>query len=541
MDSGFPQVDDLMQSGNGALSRRSFLRLGVATSGAVALGAASAHAASTSPIIVAQAASAKRTDVTMVLEERIESLDPHDHNGISAYLLFKNIFDGLVDRDSTGKIVPALATEWKVIQPTVWEFKLRRGVTFSNGEPWNARAAKASIDRLVSTANWGTKRQNPLWRNLDRGEVVDDSTVRLVTKAPMGAILSNLTLGAMMPESIARKHLTDAITDQAEIVGTGPYRMTRWAPGQTAVVESNPTYWGATKPKLRRVTVNTIVETATRIAGLQAGDADISWALGPVQAVNQLKANPNLQVSSIDTLRIMWMAFSHKRKPFTDPAMREAAQRAVNFEVISRTVLVGEGKTCRCVIAPGTFGALNDLDPKVNSFNPARSGELLRAAGFAAGDGPPVRFVAPIGSPQQVLEAITDQLTAVGFKAKLELMEVGDYIKVRNSGECDLFANGFTAITGDAEFILPAMYYCGQSRSGYCNKDVDKLLDQAAAETDQGKRLDLYRRATELVWSERADLWHYPMSLHVGAKKGLTGLNVRPDNLLPFQDLDWQG
>ena len=541
MDRDSLQIDDLMQSGNGALSRRNFLRLGAATTGVVAFGAASAHAASTSPTIVAQAASAKRTDVTMVLEERIESLDPHDHNGISAYLLFKNIFDGLVDRDSAGKIVPALATEWKVIQPTVWEFKLRRGVTFSNGEPWNSRAAKASIDRLVSTANWGTKRQNPLWRNLDRGEVIDDYTVRLITKAPMGAILSNLTLGAMMPESIARKHIADAITDQAEIVGTGPYRMTRWAPGQSAVVESNPTYWGPTKPKLRRVTVNTIVETATRIAGLQAGDADISWALGPVQAVNQLKTNANLQVSSIDTLRIMWIAFSHKRKPFTDPAMREAAQRAVNFDVISRTVLVGEGKTCRCVIAPGTFGALNDLDPKVNSFNAARSGELLRAAGFAAGDGPPVRFVAPIGSPQQVLEAITDQLTTVGFKAKLELMEVGDYIKVRNSGECDLFANGFTAITGDAEFILPAMYYCGQSRSGYCNKDVDKLLDQAAAETDQGRRLDLYRRATELVWSERADLWHYPMSLHVGAKKGLTGLNVRPDNLLPFQDLDWQG
>ena len=483
----------------------------------------------------------RRTDVTIVLEERIESLDPHDHNGISAYLLFKNLFDGLVDRDPAGKIVPALATEWKVVQPTVWEFKLRRGVTFTNGEPWNARAAKASVDRLVSTANWGTKRQNPLWRNLDRGEVVDDYTVRVVTKTPMGAILSNLTLGAMMPESIAKKYIAGPITDQAEIVGTGPYRMTRWTPGQSVVVEANPGYWGPTKPKLRRVTVNTIVETATRIAGLQAGDTDIAWAMAPVQAVNQLRTNPNLQVTSIDTLRIMWMAFSHKRKPFTDPSLREAAQRAVNFDLIARTVLVGEGKACRCLIAPGTFGALNDLDPRVNAFNPARSGELLRAAGFPAGDGPPVRFVAPVGSPQQVLEAIVDQLNAVGFKARLELMEVGDYIKVRNSGECDLFANGFTAITGDAEFILPAMYYCGQSRSGYCNKDVDRLLDQAAAETDQTKRLDLYRRASEVIWSDRADLWHYPMALHVGARKGLAGLVVRPDNLLPFQNLDWQG
>jgi peptide/nickel transport system substrate-binding protein len=478
--------------------------------------------------------------VTIVLEERIENIDPHDHNGLSAYLLFKNIYDGLVDRDPSGKIVPALATEWRVIEPTVWEFKLRPGVTFSNGEPWNARAAKASIDRLVQTGNWGTKRQFGLWRNMDRGEVVDDSTVRVITKAPMGAILSNLSLGAMMPESIATKRMTDAITDQAEIVGTGPYKMTGWTPGQSVVVEANASYWGPTKPKVQRVTINTIVEAATRIAGLQAGDTDVSWALQPLQAVNQLKTNANLEVHSIDSLRIMWMAFGHKREPFTNPALREAAQRAVNFDIIARTVLVGEGKACQCLIAPGTFGAINDLDTAMMSYNPDRSKELLGAAGFAAGDGPAVRFIAPVGSPQPVLEAIVDQLNAVGFKSKLELMEVGDYINVRNNGECDIFANGFTAVTGDAEFILPTMFYCGTSRSGYCNPEVDKLLDQAAAETDQNKRLDLYRQASQIVWNDRADLWHYQMALHVGAKKGLSGLVVRPDNLLPLQDLEWQ-
>lgn len=562
MRQRFDGIDELTAMfRRGELSRREFIRLGLAAGGALALPAILAACAPASSPATAPAAPAKsdapapaapavqkpaapaapkKTDVTIVLEERIENIDPHDHNGLSAYLLFNNIYDSLLARDPSGKLVPALATEWKAIDANTWEFKLRQNVKFSNGEAWNAKAAKASIDRLVATGDWGTKRQFGLWRSMDRGEVVDDNTLRIITKTPMGAILSNLTLGAMLPETIAKKRAKEPITDQAEIVGTGPFRMTGWSPGQSVVLEPNPSYWGEVKPKMQKVTINTIIEAATRIAGLQAGNADVSWALQPLPAVNQLKTDANLQVVSMDSLRINWMAFSHKRKPFTDPKLREAAVRAVDFETIAKTILVGEGKNCRCLIAPGAFGAINDLDPKVNSYDPERSKTLLKEAGFAAGDGPAVRFIAPVGSPQQVLEALVDQLNKVGFKAKLELMEVGDYIKVRNDGEFDIFANGFTAVTGDAEFILPTMFYCKTSRSGYCNAEVDKLLDEAAAVTDQNKRLELYRKASELIWNDRADFWHYQVTLHIGANKKLKGLVIRPDNLLPLQNLEWE-
>src|SRR5688572_5692400 len=124
MDRHSQEVDDLIrQYRNGAISRREFFRLGLAVGGAAIYAALPTSAPATVALAAPQKAAApKRTDATIVLEERIESLDPHDHNGLTAHLLFKNIYDGLVDRNPVGRIVPALATEWKVIQPTVWEF-----------------------------------------------------------------------------------------------------------------------------------------------------------------------------------------------------------------------------------------------------------------------------------------------------------------------------------------------------------------------------------------------------------------------------------
>ncbi|OGK85095.1 MAG: hypothetical protein A2X52_12960 [Candidatus Rokubacteria bacterium GWC2_70_16] len=205
------------------------------------------------------------------------TLDPQWHEETPAYNVLLNIYDTLLFRDKDLKIIPWLATSWKLVTPTTWEFKLRQGVRFHNGEAFDADAVKFSIDRLRDPKLGNRQAGN--FRLVTAVEVVDTFTVRIVTSKPFPTMENQLALrGAVMaPKHFAGKDKTFADRNP---VGTGPYKFVRWAKDDQLVLEANDGWWGGA-PKVKTIVYRPIPEHAVRVAALQGGEVDIAVNIPP--------------------------------------------------------------------------------------------------------------------------------------------------------------------------------------------------------------------------------------------------------------------
>src|SRR5579864_6193544 len=208
-----------------------------------------------------------------------ESMDPLFTEARFSDNIMLTMFETLVTRDSQMRYQPRLAESWKIVSPTVWQFRLRRGVRFHEGEPFTAQAVKYTIDRLYDPA---IKAPSFLkgFVKLDRVDVVDDYTVNIATKEPAPLMLEWLVYFYMM----APKYYSALTPAQAALrpVGTGPCVFKEWAHDDHLTVTANPNYWGA-KPKIPTITFRPVPEAGTRIADLLSGAADIIVNVSPDQ------------------------------------------------------------------------------------------------------------------------------------------------------------------------------------------------------------------------------------------------------------------
>ncbi|MEK7363566.1 MAG: ABC transporter substrate-binding protein, partial [candidate division NC10 bacterium] len=205
------------------------------------------------------------------------TLDPHWHEETPAYNVLLNIYDTLLFRDRDLKIIPWLATSWKLVNPTTWEFKLRQGVKFHNGEEFDAEAVKYSLDRLRDPEL--KNRQATNFRLIASVDVVDKLTVRITTSKPFPTLENQLALrgAAMAPKHFKGK---DKVFADRNPVGTGPYKFVRWAKDEQIVLEANPQWWGGA-PKVKTLIFRPIPEHAVRVAALQAGEVEIAVNIPP--------------------------------------------------------------------------------------------------------------------------------------------------------------------------------------------------------------------------------------------------------------------
>ena len=220
------------------------------------------------------------------------------------------MFESLLERDQNLKLVPALAAEMpKLVAPTTWEFKLRRGVKFHNGEDFNADSVKFSIERLANPAN--KLRGSSSFAPIDRVEIVDPYTVRIHTKKPWPVFLSHIALrqAAMYPpKEYAGK---DAAAISRNPIGTGPYKFVRWSKDEEIVMEAFPGYWGGAA-KIKTVVFKPIPDDAVRVAALQNGEIDVAVNIPPHLA-GIIEKHPKLFLSTAPSIRtIQLMIYTHQ-------------------------------------------------------------------------------------------------------------------------------------------------------------------------------------------------------------------------------------
>lgn len=320
-------------------------------------------------------------------------LDPgRDHSNVGSQFYY-NSFDTLIDRDHSkleSEWVPALATSWEVIEPTVMELKLREGVTFHNGDPMTADDVVFSLNRMFqATFPPYVVRAKDRLGNFTEAEKVDDYTVRIhaAREEPLWETLVSLQQIMIIPEDY-----TKALTGDPEIaedgdyeafalapVGTGPYRVADLQPGEKLVWERFDGFWGEMAP-LERVNVVQIAETASRVTALKTGEADIITNVAPDQ-ISLIESDPSLKTEGAATALFHVMIMNQSHPKLQDPRIRQAMSMAIDRDTLNEALWLGKA------VVPSThtmeeMGALHQPELTTFEYDPERAKALLEEAGY---------------------------------------------------------------------------------------------------------------------------------------------------------------
>jgi peptide/nickel transport system substrate-binding protein len=456
------------------------------------------------------------------------------------------MFDLLVERDQSLKIVPALAAELpKLVNPTTWEIKLRKGVKFHNGEDFNADSVKFSLERLANPAN--KLRGAPSFGLLDRVEVVDPFTVRVITKKPWPVFIPHLTLrSASMypPKEYAGK---DSAAISRNPIGTGAYKFVRWSKDEEIVMEAFPGYWRGA-PNIKTVVFKPIPDDAVRVAALQNGEIDVAVNIPPHLA-NIIERHPKTFLSTAPSIRtIQLMIYTHQMDkdhkptgpyngPTVDKRVRQAIGYAVDADEIIKSVLDGKAVRVATMLPSLHFGYDPSLTPIKQDL--AKTKKLLADAGFPNGieitlNGPQGRYV----RDKEVAEAVTGQLTKAGIKTTLRTYEFVNYLNnmvyVHKAGPVWLIGWGHP--TMDAEAIYVPLFKSPNIFVNWHNEDFNGMVEAAQSEMDEKKRLALYHRINKFWIEETPAVPLYQQIDLYGANKRLVW-KARSDELIRAYDM----
>lgn len=442
--------------------------------------------------------------------------------------LRENISDALVyNNQVTGTVEPRLATDWEVDGET-WRFNLNPKAVFADGKPVSPADVIFSLCRIRNVPDSPGTFMSFIEtiRNIaPEGE----SALLITTKGPDPVLLESLsTIGivqAPADEPLAYDEAdcgnsdwlsTQAFNDGSLDAGIGPYRVTSYRRGIETVLERNDDYYGAA-PHYQRVILQSIPENGARIAALLSGGVDVIDAV-PVNAIDQIYENEDLQLISAPASRLIFFAFDQEgepspkisgtdgKNPLKDVRVREALNLAIDRAQLVSTTMEGIAEEASGIVMANVFGANPDL-PRI-SHDPERAKALLAEAGYPDG------FTLTISSPSdryrndtEVAQAVTQMLAAIGLDVSLETYPQSVYFDRASNYEYSMYLGGAGADTGEGLSQLLNLVHTrdtergigGANRGRYSSDEVDALLQKALVTLDAEERRGLLQEAQAIV------------------------------------------
>jgi len=469
--------------------------------------------------------------IVVIQGSEVTTLDPTLDSFIHHWRITGNIFDHLVVRDNDMKIVPCLAKSWNVIEDgCAMELELRTDVKFQDGTPFTAEDVKYTIMRI----------QDPELKSLLTiyvseivdVDIIDDYHIIIRTKSPYPLLLARLSAIRIVSKPIVESMGNEAFAEHP--IGTGPYMLESWTRGEEIVLVANPDYWGGA-PEVKRVIFKSISEPFTRVAALLTGDADIIDGL-PIYDVQRVGDDPDLEIVSVPSMRVMHVAMDTRIKPFNDKRVRQAINYAVNLDSIIEHILGGYAYPDTNLICSAAFGYNPNIKPYKEDLEKAKG--LLAEAGYP--DGFKTEFVVAPGryfAGKEVTEAISGQLRRVGIEADVITMENNAVLGLLTSGKRPpMCFFGWGSSTFDADGTLYYIAGTGQIYSNYSNEDLDQLLGAARTTMDEDIRINLYYKAAELIHEEAPFIFLYQEAGLYGLRKGINW-KPRADEMIWFHNV----
>lgn len=483
--------------------------------------------------------------LTMGVGSPVTSLDPHYHQLSPNNAVADMIFDKLVETDGAARNIPGLATEWRVIGPTTWEFKLREGVRFHNGSPFTAEDVVFTIQRLPNVPN-SPSSYAAYARPITRMEVVDPLTIRFHTATPYPLLPLDMTNVRIIDAQTHANATTEGFNSGQLAVGTGPFRVLAHRSGDRIEFERNATYWG-TAPAFQRVNYRMITNDATRTASLLAGDLDFIDQV-PTTDLARLRADQRLTLSETVGLRLIFLGLDHLRgenensphitdndgrplgrNPLKDVRVRRALSMAIDRQAIVDRIMDGAATPAAQFLPPGTFSHVQDLQPI--RFDPEGARRLLAEAGYPNGfriqlNSPNDRYI----NDARIAQAVGQMWTRIGVRTGVEAQTWATFVGRAGRAEYSAHLIGWGSNPDGSHpmrniiaTVSSERGWGASNRGRYSNPRLDAMLAESLVELDEGKRermlIDIQRMAAEDVaviplhiqtniWAMRRTLQH---------------------------------
>jgi len=421
-----------------------------------------------------------------------------------------NILEGLTKINFDGSVTPLLAESWAV-EPDgkSYTFKLRKGVKFQDGEPFDAAAVKFSFERAKAEGSTN-KAKKAVFDNISSITAVDEHTVILTLNNADGTMpfrLGENTAVILSPKSAA--------TTAAKPVGTGPYTFDSWQKGSAVTLLKWPGYRNPAAIKIDKVTFRFINDPAAQVAALLAGDIDGMPRFGALQSLKQFQGDKRFTVAIGDTAGKGIMAINNKKKPLDDVRVRRALMHAIDRKAFIDGVQEGLGKPIGSHFAPTDAGYV-DLT-KVYPYDPEKAKALLKEAGVST----PLNLTLTLPPPQYARkggEVIAAQLAKVGVIAKIENVEWAQWLSGTFKGNFDLTIINHVEPLDYMQYANTAYYW------GYDSKAFRDIAAKYAEASNPKERSKLFADMQKKLTEDAVNAFIFNPAQVAVAKKGLKGL-----------------
>ena len=494
-----------------------------------------------------QAAAQASQTLNLAVAAPPTSLDPHYHTLSPNNMVAEHFFDKLVGRNAKAQLVPGLAESWKLIDDTTWEFKLRQGVKFSNGDEFTAEDVVFTLKRVPNVLN-SPGSFSIYTKGIVSSEVVDPYTVRFKTRGVYPLLPQDLSQIFIISHSVGDNVSTGDFNNGKAVIGTGAFQLVSFTPDDRVVMKRNEQYWGD-KPAWAQVNYRFIPNDGVRVAALLSGDVQMIDVVPP-NDMPRLRSTPGITFSEIPSLRSIYLKIdtAHDvspyitdnsgklldKNPLRDLRVRKALSVAINRQGIVDRVMQGAAIPTGQMMPPGANGYAEDIKPP--PYDPEGAKKLLAEAGYPNGFhitliGPNNRYV----NDAQIIQAIGQMWQRVGVKTTVEAMPFAVMAQRQAKNDMSMMLIGWatsgepsTALRGNLTTRIPEKGFGTVNFSGYSNKEVDALVDKGMATPDDEQREEIFKQAMRVAMEDVA-LVPLHMQKNIWAMRGGLSYEARAD------------
>ncbi|MBB26088.1 MAG: peptide ABC transporter substrate-binding protein [Geminicoccus sp.] len=478
------------------------------------------------------------------------TLDPHSQNEGPTHALAHQIYDPLLQRDMSGAIIPALATEWATLpgNPNVWRFKLREGVTFHDGAAFDAEDVVFSLNR----AKADTSEMQELLASVIDIRAVDAYTVDLETEGANPLMINNLTNTFMMDQGWAEANDVAKPLDHnagqttyatSNTNGTGAFMLVSRAVDEKTVLKANPNYWGADiyPNEVSEIIYTPIQSSATRVAALLSGEVDIIQDV-PVQDLGRVADTAGLKVATAAQNRVIFFGVDNAEGPTSDVRVRQAMNMAINRDAIKSIVMRDQSDPTGVIMPPfvnGWTDALNEFP----SYDIDAAKALMADAGYADGfdialNCPNDRYI----NDEAICQAAVGMMGQIGINVTLDARPKAQHFPFIKEGNSDFWMLGWGVPTFDSHYIFNYLLHTNigsrgsWNPTGFSNAEVDAMIVSLESETDLAARDATIAKIWEIVQAEQVHLPIHNQVLNWGMSENIN-FDVQPEDQPHFQFL----
>ena len=467
--------------------------------------------------------------ITIAEKAEIKTLDPQKTVDSASLSVIQMINQKLFKIDNDGNIIPEIAEEVTKVDTKTTLIKIKKDLFFSNGEPVTVDDVLFSLNRAKESP-----RMTQDFYMIESFEKVDDATIKVKTFYEAGNLLHKL---ASMGASIMNKKALEE--NENNIIGSGMFKLKEWVAGDRIVLERNE-YFKEANSNIKEIIIKFIPEANSRMIMLETGEVDIAEALLPLDFQKISKEDDKFTTVEMQSSSNMFIGFDLRDKHLSDKRVRQAIAYAINNQDIVDSIYNGSATVATSPIPKITTGHNENSNPYEQNIEKAK--ELLAEAGYPNG----FDIVLNVNEDNQRVDTavvIQDNLKAIGINVQIKTYQWASYVAfVENpSQEKGMFLMAWNIANDDPDELLYPLYHSSQIDAHtnvvfYKNEDFDSLISKARETIDKEKRIDLYKKAQDII---QEDLPHYailyPMQ-NFAYKNNIKGIEVNKRGYFNFQN-----